>query len=161
MLSLKPVALSVDQDPIIPWLGIAAEGVDECKIVSCAKKLQIIEDGKLGRRGVVDAAAQMVELVVEQMKVWASQEALRRNTSLPAEAFNFHASSTLPGEPKRIVERMQHGKRQVDANKGSARGRQPLAEAAHHRLQIVADQGGAGQPVGDLVHQYLGNVGWC
>ena len=40
-----------------------------------------------------------------------------------------------------------------------AGGGQPLAEAAHHRFEVVAGERGLRQPVGDAVEQDRGNVG--
>ena len=54
-----------------------AKRVHEGDVVGDAQLLEVVEDRKLGRPVVIDAPAQMVEIVAEQVIVGAAQEALR------------------------------------------------------------------------------------
>ena len=121
----------------MPRDGVAPEGVDEGDVVGDAQLLEVVEDRKLGRRGRVDAPAQMVEIVAEQVVVGAAQEAVRPLAGLGAEPLDAHAAAALPGEAERVIERMQHREAEMHALDRQAGGGQPLAKAAHHRFQVV------------------------
>ncbi|MNY60809.1 hypothetical protein D3C86_1974090 [compost metagenome] len=66
---------------------------------------------------------------------------------------DLDALAPHPGETERVIKRMQHRKRQVNAHQGQAGRSQPLAKALDDRLQRLVAERRSHEPVRDLVDQ--------
>ncbi len=136
-----------------------AEGLHEGEVIGDLFLPEILKDRKFARAVRHDAAADMLQIVVEKMEVRALQETVRLLAGRHAEALDGHAAGALPGEAQRVVKRMQHREGQVHAREWQAGGRKPLAETAHDVFKVVTGQRRIRQPFSNTVQQNGGYAG--
>src|SRR5262249_47233560 len=128
--------------------------MDEGHVVGAAHPLEVVEDREFGWSGGVDAPAQMVEIVAEQVEIGAAQETLWTLGRPGAELFDAEPSAALPGEAQRVIERMQHREAEMHPLDRQTGGGQAFAKSAHDRFEVLAGKGGLAQPVRDAVEKY-------
>jgi hypothetical protein len=110
---------------------------DECEIVGDALLLEVVEDWELRGFALNQAAAQVIELIVEKMKEGAAQKHIANPLRMPV-AFDLKALAPAPSKPHCAVERMQHCERQINAGKRQAGGGEPITEATHDCFKVRA-----------------------
>lgn len=85
-----------------------AEGLHEGQVIGDSVLAQVLEDREFGRPFLHQPAADVLQIVVEQVIIRALQEAVRLLPGRHAEALDGDATGAPPGEAQRVVERMQH-----------------------------------------------------
>ncbi len=101
--------------------GIVAEGLHEGDVIGHAHLLQVAEDGKLVRRIRCQMAADVGEIVLEQMKIRALQEpVVVIGIALGAVTLHRYSFAAKPCEAHCIVEWMQDREGKMHAQKRQA-----------------------------------------